>query len=239
MIDKAKLIETAAGFGVAVSAEQAEKLDRYAALLAQWNERMNLTAITDPAEMRVKHFADSLTLLTVLPDGARTLVDVGTGAGFPGLVAAIMRPDMAVTLLDSLQKRLTFLEAVCTELGVSATTAHLRAEDAGRDPAFREQFDVATARAVKRLPTLCEYALPLVKVGGRLIALKGPEAGEELQAAENAVRLLGGAAGKTATLALTAPNGETLTRALVQIDKIAPTPKAYPRPAAKIQSNPL
>ena len=242
MIDKALLSRCAAAYGVEVTAELAEKLDIYARLLVEWNEKMNLTAITDPVGVTVKHFADSLTAAPLLPAGDFSLIDVGTGAGFPGVPLALYRPDCRLTLLDSLNKRLIFLEAVCKELALPVTLIHARAEEGGRKADLRERFDVATARAVVALPTLCEYCLPFVKVGGRFIALKGPDAGREQEEAARAVSLLGGkvTSATTLTLPATAEEGvEPMERRLLRIDKVRPTPPAYPRQSAKIAKKPL
>ncbi|MBQ8752570.1 MAG: 16S rRNA (guanine(527)-N(7))-methyltransferase RsmG [Clostridia bacterium] len=242
MIDRALLTRCAAPYGVEVTAELAEKLDIYARLLVEWNEKMNLTAITDPVGVTVKHFADSLTAASLLPEGEFTLIDVGTGAGFPGVPLALYREDCRLTLLDSLNKRLVFLETVCRELGLPVTLIHARAEEGGRKPEWRERFDVATARAVAALPTLCEYCLPFVKKGGRFIALKGPDAQREQEAAAKAVSLLGGKVASAVTLTLPAqpePGVEPMERRLLCIDKIRSTPPAYPRPSAKIAKAPL
>ncbi|MBQ8751910.1 MAG: 16S rRNA (guanine(527)-N(7))-methyltransferase RsmG, partial [Clostridia bacterium] len=187
MLDTTKLITLAAEYGAALTPEQAERFDVYARLLVEWNEKMNLTAITDPEGMLVKHFVDSLTLAPFLPEGGFSLIDVGTGAGFPGVPVAILRPDCRLTLLDSLNKRLTFLETLCREVGVTATRVHARAEEGGRQAALRDRFDVATARAVAGLPLLCEYCLPFVKPGGRFLALKGPDGEAELVSAKKAL----------------------------------------------------
>lgn len=239
-VDPARLRRQAAACGLTLTEPQSERLARYARELAVWNEKMNLTAITDPSEVEVKHFVDSLTVLPLLPEGAFSLVDVGTGAGFPGVPLALVRPDMALTLLDSLNKRLIFLEAACETVGVRAVRVHARAEEAGRRPDLRERFDVATARAVAALPTLCEYALPLVKVGGRLIALKGPEGTAEAAAAATALTQLGGELTEVRRVTLPAVNGQPAgERNLVVITKKSKTPAPYPRPSAKIAKNPL
>lgn len=153
----------------------------YGDFLLEYNEKVNLTAITDPAQIAVKHFADSVIPLSLigLPQGC-SLIDVGTGAGFPGVPLKIMRPDLSLTLLDSLQKRLTFLEQLSGRLGQENAFVHARAEAAGAMPALRGRFDVAASRAVARLSVLCEYCLPLVKVGGFMLALKGPDCRGEL-----------------------------------------------------------
>lgn len=242
MIDRDLLARCAAPYGVEVDDRLAERLDIYARLLVEWNEKMNLTAITDPVGVTVKHFADSLTAAPLLPEGIFTLIDVGTGAGFPGVPLALYRPDCRLTLLDSLNKRLTFLDAVCRELTLPVTLIHARAEEGGRKPELRERFDVATARAVAALPTLCEYCLPFVKKGGCFIALKGPDAEREQEAAARAVSLLGGKVASAVTLTLPAQpeeGVEPMERRLLRIDKVRPTPPAYPRPSAKIVKAPL
>ena len=229
-------------FGVEVTPELTEKLDIYARLLVEWNQKMNLTAITDPAGIAVKHFADSLTAAPLLPEGAFSLIDVGTGAGFPGVPLALYRPDCRLTLLDSLNKRLTFLDAVCRETGLAATLIHARAEEGGRDPKLREKYDLACARAVANLPVLAEYCLPFVKVGGRFIALKGPDADRERAEASRSIGVLGG---KIADVtALTLPKEpvegiEPMERRLVVVNKVKSTPPAYPRHGSKIAKKPL
>lgn len=222
--------------GLPEAALQYDRFARYCTLLQQWNEKMNLTAITEDHEVAVKHFADSLLPLTMaeLPQDAR-LVDVGSGAGFPGLPMALVRPDLRVTFLDSLQKRLAFLESVTAELGIAAVRLHARAEEAGRDPAHRERYDVATARAVANLNTLAEYCLPLVKPGGVFLALKGSGGGEEAEAAASAITKLGGRVEALREYAL--PGGDA--RVLVVIRKEHPTPLQYPRPTAVMKKKSL
>ena len=178
--------------GIESTEEQLLQFDRYAELLVEWNKRMNLTAITEPDEMIRKHFLDSAVLLSYvsLPKNA-AVIDVGTGAGFPSVPCTILRPDLKLTLLDSLNKRITFLSALCSALGIPAECVHARAEEGGRMPSLREQFDLATARAVAHLRELSEYCLPFVKVGGLFAALKGPDLEEELSEAKSAIRLLG------------------------------------------------
>ncbi len=241
MIDRDLLRRYAADLGVALDDAQLAQFDRYAELLCEWNEKMNLTGITDPYGMVIRHFIDSLTLVPFLPQGA-ALIDVGTGAGFPAIPAAIARPDIKVTLLDSLKKRLTFLDAVVAELALNAETVHARAEDGGQTPALREQFDVATARAVAALPTLCEYCVPFVKAGGAFVALKGPEVDDQLDGGRRAAKTLGATFKEARVLSIPvkpAAGEEVFDRRLVVFDKTAPTPKAYPRPAAKIAKKPL
>lgn len=208
----------------------------YCAELQEWNQKMNLTAITDDEGIAVKHFADSLLPLTMaeLPQGAR-LVDVGSGAGFPSLPMALTRGDLRLTFLDSLQKRLRFLEQLCGKLSVEANTLHSRAEDAGRNPVHREKYDVATARAVAALPQLAEYCLPLVKPGGLFLAMKGATGREELAAAQNAITLLGGRVESVTDYAL--PGGDA--RVLIVIRKERMTQPRYPRETSQILKKPL
>ncbi len=231
------VIRTAcSSWNLTVTEDALRQMDTYARLLVEWNEKMNLTAITDPAEMAVKHFADCLSLLSAVefPTGA-SLIDVGTGAGFPGLVLKIVRPDLRITLLDSLQKRLTFLKTVADTLGLSLPLIHQRAEDGGRDPALREEFDFATARAVARMSVLTEYCLPFVKPGGQLLAMKGPDGPAEQKGAETAIHILGG--GKPVCHTLTLPGGDV--RCILDIKKISQTPTKYPRQGTKITKKPL
>ncbi len=240
MIDRELLKQYAADLGVTLSEHQLAQFDRYAGLLCEWNEKMNLTGITDPYGIVIRHFLDSLTLVPFLPENA-TLIDVGTGAGFPAIPAAIARPDIRVTLLDSLNKRLTFLNAVCEELSLSCVTVHARAEDGGHKAELREQFDVATARAVAALPTLCEYCVPFVKKGGAFVALKGPESDNELDAALKASKTLGASHKETARVQVPCcpkDGEEVFDRRLIVFEKTGNTPKAYPRPAAKIAKKP-
>ena len=188
----------------------------------------------------LKHFADSLSLLPFLPTEPFSLIDVGTGAGFPSVPLALLRGDITFTLLDSLQKRLTFLDALCRELGLSPTLVHARAEDAGHQPTLRERFDVATARAVAAMPVLAEYCLPLIRPGGQWIALKGPAGETELAAAETAIDKLGGKLAQVRSLTL--PGTADIppeSRTLIFIDKVRPCAPVYPRPAAKITKKPL
>lgn len=169
------LISKAKEIGVKVSPAQAEQFQIYLDLLLERNTVMNLTAITDPEEAVIKHFVDSLTLLKALEIKKNAkVIDVGTGAGFPGIPLKIMRPDIELTLLDSLNKRLVFLREVCDAIGIEAETIHKRAEEAGKDTKLRESFDVATARAVANMNILAEYCIPLIKMKGYFAAMKGP-----------------------------------------------------------------
>ena len=208
-----------------------DRFEIYQRLLAEWNERMNLTAITDPVEVAEKHFADSLAALPYLKPGMR-VIDVGTGAGFPGVPLLIMEPKLELTLADSLHKRLTFLDALLKELGLTATLVHGRAEDLGQNRLYRERFDAATSRAVANLPVLLELTTPFVKVGGSAIAYKG-DAAEELQNAKSAAFLLHV---KLRSEELISDLGK---RCLIFADKTAPTPKQYPRKAGTPNKKPL
>ena len=242
MFDRDLFARCAAPFEVEVTPALCDRLDIYGRLLVEWNEKMNLTAITDPVGIAVKHFADSLTVAPLLPTGAFSLIDVGTGAGFPGVPLALLRSDCQLTLLDSLNKRLTFLDEVCRAVELPVTLVHARAEEGGRRKELREQYDVAVARAVAALPVLSEYCLPFVKVGGRFLALKGPDADRERAEAARGIGVLGGKV-KEIT-AFTLPKEpltgiEPMERRLVQIDKVRPTPPTYPRPSAKIAKQPL
>lgn len=198
---------------------------------------MNLTAITDEHGVAVKHFADSLTLYNFVDVKKNaSIIDVGTGAGFPGVVLKIARPDIKLTLLDSLNKRLTFLDTVLNDIGLDSELVHSRAEEGGKNKLYREKFDIAVSRAVARMNVLCEYCLPYVKVGGLFVAMKGPNADEELDGAENALKLLGGKVEKVHKFNLPCDEGE---RTIIVIKKVKPTPKQYPRISGKIKSQPL
>ncbi len=210
----------------------------YADELRTWNERFNLTAITDDEGMQVKHFLDSLSLLLVLPaDASGRLIDVGTGAGFPGLPLKIVCPNLQVTLVEATGKKVMFCEAVAAKLGLSGVTVvKARAEEIGQMPKHRAQYDWAVARAVAELAVLAEYLLPLVRVGGQAIAQKGASAPDEAQGAKAAVARLGG--GPAQVRPVTLP-GLTDARYLVVYDKVAATPPAYPRRVGVPTKTPL
>jgi 16S rRNA (guanine527-N7)-methyltransferase len=230
------LLEQMSRLGLPLSLSQGEKFNSYSSFLVEYNRMVNLTAITDPQEIAVKHFLDSLMPcgLFAVPQGA-SLIDVGTGAGFPGVPLKIARPDLAVTLLDSLQKRLVFLSKLCEKLDTPCALVHMRAENAGADPALRERFDVAVSRAVAHLSVLCEYCLPLVAIGGHMLALKGPDCAQEVAQAEIAVALLGGELSQTVAYELPGYGKRTL----VIIKKISHTPPKYPRQRVNLTKNPL
>ncbi len=232
-----RIVPECESFGVLLDRQAVERLNLYGNLLLEWNQKINLTAITDPLDVLYKHFYDCLLLLKAAPPPANaTVIDVGTGAGFPGLVLKIARPDLQVTLLDSLNKRLLFLNEVISRCGLSqAACVHMRAEDAGKTPSHRERYDLACARAVAALPVLTEYCLPLVKPGGLFVAMKGPSAEEELKTADRAVRLLGGAQPAIVCETLTGKE----QRAFITVKKISQTPTKYPRKPNEIAKQPL
>ncbi len=220
--------------GGIISDRQLAQFEQYSNLLKEWNQKMNLTAITDDDGISVKHFLDSILPLysMEIPQGA-FMADIGTGAGFPGIPLKILRPDLTVTLVDSLNKRITFLETVCKELGLeNITCIHGRAEELGKDNKFREKFDVVTSRAVANLRVLGEYCLPLVKIGGQFLALKADGVDEELSEAKPMLGSLGG--GKAQVISAPLP-GSDMTRKLVVIPKDKPTPSQFPRRANKIK----
>lgn len=231
-----EIYEKCAEFGVNIDGTTDEKLRIYAAKLLEWNEKINLTAITEPKDVVYKHFYDCILFLknVKIEQGAR-LVDVGTGAGFPGMVLKIVRPDINLTLLDSLNKRLVFLEDVLKSVDLNAELLHSRAEEAGVNANYREKFDIATARAVAPMNVLCEYCLPLVKVGGKFVAMKGPGINEELSLSANALKLCGGKTESVFTETLT---GEE-ERNFCLVQKISQTPTKYPRIGKKISKQPL
>ena len=222
--------------GINLTEEQASAFRLYYEQLIDWNSRMNLTAITAPDEVAVKHFVDSLLLLQVasVPEHAK-LADIGTGAGFPSVPIGIVRRDLQLTLADSLNKRINFLRELCGVLHLNAECIHGRAEDLGRMSSLREQHDFATARAVARMRELSEYCLPFVKIGGFFVALKGPELNEELGEARPAIRTLGGRIREVEEYSL--PDGSR--RTAVVVEKISQTPTKYPRTPAKIAKLPL
>ncbi len=216
---------------------KAPLLARYGQLLLEKNQVMNLTAITEPDQVARLHMLDCAALLGCADLKDKTLIDVGTGAGFPGMVLKIMEPSLELTLLDSLEKRLNWLAEVCSELGLTGVRfVHARAEEQALDPSFREQFDFATARAVASMNTLSEICLPYVKVGGQFLAMKSVDSGDEINQAATAVSKLGGRLEKR--FDYTIPGTDVCHR-VIPVSKVSPTPSNYPRRWAKIQKSPL
>ena len=233
---KNRILDSAKIMGVPLTDEQADKMVKYHEMLVSANKQMNLTRVPDDInEAADRNYLDSLNAVKHL-DGVSALIDVGTGAGFPGIPIAIACPHIKVTLLDALQKRVGFLQSVIDELGLNAEAVHGRAEDAARKPEFRDAFDVATARAVAEMNVLCEWLLPFVKAEGRMLALKGPGAEEELVRAENALVQLN--AEKVAVHPAPVP-GRDWAHKIVEIRKTAPTPDRFPRRASAIEKKPL
>ena len=219
---------------LSIGEERIGQFSTYSSLLKEWNENINLTAIVDDDGIAVKHFLDSvLPLAHVKVEEGASLADVGTGAGFPGLPIKILRPDLRVTLIDSLQKRIRFLDAVCKDLDLKdVTCVHGRAEELGKDSSYREQFDVLVSRAVANLKVLCEYCLPFVKAGGIFVALKAQDLDEELAEAKPMIGTLGGKV--EAVIDAPLPQSDMI-RKLVVISKTSPTPPQFPRRANKIK----
>lgn len=236
MIDYDLLLSEAKKIGVDLGEYGADRFDTYAERLVRWNEHINLTAITEPDDIVIKHFIDSLYIMKYVefkPD--EKLVDVGTGAGFPGLPLLIANPKLDTTFVDSSGKRIGFLRDVLSNIGLSGNRIHERAEEVGKNEEYREKFDYATARAVAPLNVLSEYCLPLVKVGGLFVSLKGSSGMEELAAARKAIEVLGGEVVKSEEYQL--PNGDG--RSIIIVRKISQTPTKYPRKAKKISTKPL
>lgn len=220
--------------GLEYSEEIHEKLSAYCDFLIEYNQKVNLTAITDPEEIWVKHFLDSILLLKYvdIPEGA-SLIDVGTGAGFPSVPLKIYRNDLQITLLDSLNKRIKFLDQLCERVGVKAVTVHSRAEDAANSPLYREKFDVATARAVAAMPMLTEYCMGFVKKGGIFAAMKGPN--EKISDAANAIKVMCGKASQEIEYTL----NKTEQRKIFVVEKLSQTSLKYPRNSSQIKNKPL
>lgn len=238
--EKQLLFDTTKEMDIPLTEEMLEQFMLYQELLLDWNTKMNLTSITDKTEIVLKHFADSLSPVPVtagLQEGQPSVIDVGTGAGFPGIPIKIALPNTQLTLLDSLQKRITFLETVCTDLGLeNVECIHGRAEEFGKDMDYRESYDFCVSRAVAHLSTLLEYTLPFVKIGGTLIALKGQNFAVEMEESQEALAILGGAVKEVK--AVTIPNTD-LQHQLIFIEKVGNTPEKYPRTAKKMKQNPI
>lgn len=231
-----KMQESAKEINIDLSVEQLWKFNRYMELLIEWNEKINLTAITDPEEIILKHFIDSLTIYKYVKKDSK-IVDVGTGAGFPGIPLSIVDSSFKITLVDSLNKRLIFLENVVKELELqNVELVHARAEEFGQNKKYRESFDVATSRAVANLSTLSEYLIPLVKINGKCICMKASEAGEEIKEAKKAINVLGGAIEKIEEFELPKSN---IGRTIIIINKEKATPNKYPRKAGTPSKEPI
>lgn len=234
MIDKNRLCSLAKENGIILDDTALDRFDTYAELLVEWNGKMNLTAITEPEEIEVKHFLDCLMLPKYFNlDYIQTVIDVGAGAGFPSVPLLIYKPDLCLTMMDAINKRLTFLDTAVHALGLEAQLIHERAEAAGQDENYREKFDLATARAVAPMNVLAEYCLPFVKVGGYFAALKGSN--DDTEEAKNAIATLGGEIVDNISYKL---NG-TEPRSIVVIKKISQTPTQFPRKSKKISTKPL
>lgn len=230
------LVQAAAAWGLQLTAQQLDQFAVYATLLREWNKRTNLTAITSTDQIYLRHFLDSLVCTRCWPMPPQTLVDIGSGAGFPGLPLKLLYPALDVTLLESVGKKAAFLRHVTAALGLSQVTiVQARAEDLGRDPQQRERYDCVTARAVAEVRVLAEYGLPLLRIGGRLCAPKGAAADAELAAAANALALLGGDAGVCLPYRLP----DATERQLVCVTKTGSTPSTYPRRSGVPARRPL
>lgn len=236
IINKELLKENAAILGTELSDEMLEKFDKLADLLIETNKSMNLTAIKEPDDIVVKHFADSLSLYSaIVPEPGAKVLDLGTGAGFPGIPLLIARPDLKLTMIDSTAKKLKYVADTVETLGLTAEVFHTRAEEAGQNPLYREKYDIVCSRAVAALNVLSEYCLPFVKAGGIFVAMKSAKADEEIAQAKQAIRLLGGEIADKKTFFLS-DGGE---RTLIIIKKISQTSPKYPRPSAQISKKPL
>lgn len=233
LIDEAREL-----FDLELTPQQADQFSIYARELIAWNEKINLTTITEPDAIRVRHFLDALSLVTIIGfDPGDKVIDVGTGAGVPGLALAIAFPQIRVTLMDSTAKKLNFCQHVADTIGLqNVETLHARAEDAGQNPAHREQYDVVVARAVALLPALLEYLLPLAKVGGYCVAMKGDSAAREVEESKRALFMLKGEAKPLAEIHL--PDVEK-AHYLVTVEKTARTPRPYPRKAGTPTRKPI
>lgn len=231
------LLNAAEAMSIPMTGAQAEQFASYHAMLTATNAQMNLTRVPeDPREAADRNYLDSIAPLSHGFPAIETAVDVGSGAGFPGVPLSIMLPGVRFTLMDALQKRVDFLRSVIDALGLNAVAVHLRAEDAARMPDYREAFDLAVARAVAPMNVLCEFALPFVKVGGHFLAMKGPNLDAELYDAANALALLGG---EVVGVIDTPIPGRDWDHRAAWIAKVAPTPEKYPRRAGMPEKRPL
>ena len=237
MENRALLRDCCEQMGVSLGEKETEQFMTYLSLLLEWNEKMNLTAITDPVKVAQLHMLDCAALLTCADFENRALLDVGTGAGFPGLPLKILVPSLQVTLLDSLNKRVDWLAQVSAQLSLTGIRViHARAEEQALEKGFRDSFELVTARAVAELRLLCELCLPLVKPGGKFLAMKSVESDAELAAAQHAIAILGGAVEAVRDYAIP---GTDVRHRLIVVEKVKKTPEKYPRMFAKIKKNPL
>lgn len=221
---------------IELSEDKIKKFYNYMNLLIEWNQKINLTSITDPKEIILKHFIDSLTINKYIKENTK-MIDVGTGAGFPGIPLKILRDDIEIILLDSLNKRIKFLDIVIEELKLNKiSTIHSRAEDIGRDEKYREKFDYSTSRAVANLSTLAEYLIPLVKIKGEVIAMKGAEIKEELETSKKSINVLGGKLNSVEEFCLPESN---MKRNVIIIQKETKTPNKFPRKAGLPSKEPI
>lgn len=235
--DYSYLVNTLSSWNFELSERQLEQFDKYYELLVEKNKVMNLTAITEFDEVLVKHFADSLSICTVMPNNINTVCDLGTGAGFPGIPMAIVYPNIKFTLIDSLNKRIKFLQEVIDCIGLNnVTLVHARAEEAGRNKIYREQFDLVVSRAVANIATLSEYCLPLVKNNGVFISFKSGDIDEEINKSGKAISILGGRLNNPVYFNL--PETD-ISRSFLIIKKEKNTPKVYPRKAGTPSKEPL
>ena len=237
MENRALLRDCCEQMGVSLGEKETEQFMTYLSLLLEWNEKMNLTAITDDREIILKHFVDCLALCSGADMSGKKIIDVGTGAGFPGVPVKIACPDIDITLLDSLNKRITFLNELTKALELEKTDCvHMRAEDGGNDKGLRESFDMCISRAVANLAVLCEYCLPFVRVGGMFISMKGPDVSQEISEAEKAIKVLGGEISEIKKVSI--PETD-INHSLIIIKKIRSTPSKYPRKAGKVKKEPI
>ena len=231
------LFESCKKINVELDDKQIKQFIDYKNMLLEWNEKMNLTAITDEKEVILKHFVDCLVICSGAELSGKKIIDVGTGAGFPGVPVKIACPDIDITLLDSLNKRITFLNELKNKLGLEKVDCvHMRAEDGGADKNLRESFDFCISRAVANLAVLSEYCLPFVKVGGSFISMKGPDVEEELNEAKKAIKVLGGEVVEVKKVVI--PETD-ITHSLIVIKKVKATPSKYPRKAGKAKKEPI
>ena len=223
-------------FGLILNEKQINRFYKYMNLLIEWNKKINLTAIVDPKEIIIKHFVDSLSINKYIKENSK-IIDIGTGAGFPGIPLKIYRDDIQITLVDSLNKRIKFLDEVIKELELqNIETIHGRAEEMGRNSKYREKFDIATSRAVANISTLSEYLIPLTKINGNCVFMKGPDVDEELNSGKNAINVLGGKVLKKEEFYIPKTDIE---RTVIVVKKIKKTPEKYPRKPGMPSKEPI